>query len=72
MQSEQRRYIRFSLDIPAIRHTRYGDRIETLLPQISIGGCLLEWDESVILGEEFRMLIQLPNKSMIASEWQYQ
>ena len=65
MGIEQRRHIRFSLDIPAIRYTRYGEAMETLISQISIGGCLAEWEESVYVGDEFRMLIQLPNKNFL-------
>jgi PilZ domain len=65
MSIEKRRYIRFSLDIPAIRYNKYGETVETLLHQISIGGCLSEWDESILVGEEFRLLIQLPNKNFL-------
>src|ERR1044072_4598425 len=65
MSIEKRRYIRFSLDIPAIRYNKYGETVETLLHQISIGGCLAEWDESILVGEEFRLLIQLPNKNFL-------
>jgi len=65
MSIEQRRHIRFSLDIPAIRYTRYGEALETVLNQISIGGCLAEWDENVYVGEEFRLLVQLPNKNFL-------
>ncbi len=65
MSTEQRRHIRFSLDIPAIRHTTYGEAIETVLNQISIGGCLAEWDENVFIGEEIRVLVQLPNKNYL-------
>ena len=65
MSIEKRRYIRFSLDIPAIRYNKYGETVETLLHQISIGGCLAEWDESLLVGEEFRLLIQLPNKNFL-------
>lgn len=61
MSIEKRRYIRFSLDIPAIRFNKYGESVETVLHQISIGGCLAEWDENVLVGEEFRLLVQLPN-----------
>ena len=61
MSIEKRRFIRFSLDVPAIRCTNYGEKIETILHQISIGGCLAEWDENILVGEEFRLLIQLPN-----------
>ena len=65
MSIEKRRYIRFSLEIPAIRYNKYGETVETLLHQISIGGCLAEWDESILVGEEFRLLIQLPNKNFL-------
>lgn len=65
MSIEQRRHIRFSLDIPAIRYTKYGEKIETVINQISIGGCLLEADESVSVGDEFRLEIQLPNKNWL-------
>jgi hypothetical protein len=65
MGIEQRRHIRFSLDIPAIRYTRYGEAVETMISQISIGGCLAEWDENVYIGDEFRLLIQLPNRNFL-------
>jgi hypothetical protein len=65
MSSEQRRHIRFSLDIPAIRFTKYNEAFETVLHQISIGGCLLEGDESVFVGDEFRLLVSLPNKNFL-------
>jgi PilZ domain len=65
MQLSQRQHIRFSLDLPAIRYTRFGERQEILLHQISIGGCLLEWDENILTGEVFRLEIQLPNKNWL-------
>jgi len=65
MGIEHRRHIRFSLDIPAIRYTKYGEAIETVINQISIGGCLAEWDENVYVGDEFRLLLQLPNKNYL-------
>lgn len=61
MSIEKRRYIRFSLDVPAIRFTKYGEAVEIMLSQISVGGCFAEWEESILVGDEFRMLIQLPN-----------
>ncbi len=61
MSINQRQHIRFSLDIPAIRYSKFGEKQETLLHQISIGGCLLEWDENLLTGEVFRLEIQLPN-----------
>lgn len=65
MSIEQRRHIRFSLDIPALRFTKFGERVETVLKQISIGGCLMKWDAEVFVGEEFRLLAQLPNKNFL-------
>jgi hypothetical protein len=65
MSIEKRRHIRFSLDIPAIRYTKYGEAVELLLHQISIGGCLTEWDENILVGEEFRLLIRLPNQNFL-------
>ena len=65
MSIEKRRHIRFSLDIPAVRYTKYGEAIEVLLHQISIGGCLIEWDENILVGEEFRLLIRLPNRNWL-------
>lgn len=65
MSIEQRRHIRFSLDIPARRFSKYGDARQTLVQQVSIGGCLLEWDEEIYVGDEFRLLIQLPNKNFL-------
>ena len=65
MTIEQRQFIRFSLDIPAIRQTKYGEMIETVINQISLGGCLAEGDDNVYVGDEFRLLLQLPNKNFL-------
>lgn len=65
MGIEQRKHVRFSLDIPASRYTKLGEAVETVITQISIGGCLSEWDDNVYVGDEFRMLIQLPNKNYL-------
>ena len=65
MSIEQRRHIRFSLDIPAIRYTKYGEKLETSLNQVSIGGCLIEYDEHIYVGDEIRLEIQLPNKNWL-------
>ncbi len=61
MSISQRQHIRFSLDIPAVRHTRFGEKQSTVLQQISIGGCLIDWDESFYTGEVFRLEVRLPN-----------
>lgn len=65
MSISQRQHIRFSLDLPAIRHSKFGDKHPILLHQISIGGCLLEWDDSILTGEVFRLEIQLPNRNWL-------
>ena len=65
MTEHQRQHIRFSLDIPAVRFTKFGEKQETLLHQISIGGCLAEWDENVFTGDEFRLEIQMRNKNWL-------
>lgn len=61
MPINKRQHIRFSLDIPAIRYTKFGERQEIILHQISIGGGLLEWDNAMLTGDSFRLEIQLPN-----------
>lgn len=53
------------MDIPGIRQTKYGETANILLSQISIGGCLTDWDENIYLGDEFRLLIQLPNGNFL-------
>ena len=61
MSISQRQHIRFSLDIPATIITKYGERQQTRLQQISIGGCFTGWEENIYVGDEFRMEIELPN-----------
>src|SRR6478736_1144365 len=61
MSINQRQHIRFSLDIPAIIQLRSGERRETSLEQISIGGCFTSWEEDLLVGDEFRLEIELPN-----------
>lgn len=61
MTTIQRKHTRFSLEIPAIIITGNGERQETVLQQISIGGCFTDWDENILTGDEFRMEIPLPN-----------
>lgn len=60
--------MRLTLDIPAVRITKNGEKISTVLYQISIGGCLIEWDESIQEDDEFRMEIQLPDKNWLPLE----
>lgn len=65
MSDYKRQYIRFSLDIPAVCYTKFGEKQETVLHQISVGGCLAEWNENVYTGDEFRLEIRLPNKNRL-------
>ncbi|MBL8184317.1 MAG: PilZ domain-containing protein [Blastocatellia bacterium] len=65
MSINQRKHTRFSLDIPATIVTKFGDRQETLLQQISIGGCFTDWEENIYAGDEFRLEIELPNKNRL-------
>jgi PilZ domain len=65
MSISQRQHSRFSLDLPAIRYTKFGEKQEVILQQISIGGCLLEWDETILTGEIFRLEIGLPNNNWL-------
>lgn len=61
MSINQRKHVRFSLDIPAILISKYGEKQNTLLQQISIGGCFTDWEENIYAGDEFRLEIELPN-----------
>src|SRR5215218_5076411 len=65
MSLNQRQHIRFSLDIPAVVYSKFGERQETRLEQISIGGCFMGWDAEILIGDEFRMEIELPNKNYL-------
>ena len=65
MSSEQRKHTRFSLEIPATICTKFGERQDTLLQQISIGGCFTGWEENIFIGDEFRLEIELPNKNRL-------
>lgn len=49
------------MDIPAMLSTKFGERHETILQQISIGGCFTDWEENIYTGDEFRLEIELPN-----------
>lgn len=65
MSINQRKHTRFSLDMPAMLITRFGEHQETMLQQISIGGCFTAWEENIYLGDEFRLEIELPNKNRL-------
>ena len=61
MSIAQRRHNRLAVDLPAFRITADGEKLETLIYQLAVGGCLIAWDESIKKGDTFRMEIQLPN-----------
>jgi hypothetical protein len=61
MSIAQRKHVRFSLDIPAVLRKKNGERRDIVLSQISIGGCLINWDPGIYIGDEVRMEIELPN-----------
>src|SRR5687767_13404972 len=65
MSIEQRRFIRFSLDIPAFYHKNNGEVARTFIRQVSISGCLAEWDENIFTGDQFRLELELPNKNRL-------
>jgi hypothetical protein len=65
MSINQRKHIRFSLDIPATIVNKYGERQDTVLQQVSIGGCFTGWEENIYAGDEFRLEIELPNKNRL-------
>lgn len=44
---------------------KFGEQQETLLQQISIGGCFTEWEENVYPGDEFRLEIPMSNRNKI-------
>lgn len=61
MSSEHRRYIRFSLSFQARKPLEKEQFIPVKISQISIGGCLIDWDERVNVGESVRIELQLSN-----------
>ena len=65
MSINQRKHVRFSLELPATLITKFGERQETTLQQISIGGCFTDWEENIYAGDEFRLEIELPNKNRL-------
>lgn len=65
MSIEQRRFIRFSLDIPAYRQTEDGGRRPIMLHQVSVGGCLAGCDDSIYTGDEFRVLLPMSNGNFL-------
>ena len=65
MSIEKRRFIRFSLDIPVTRFAENGRPFPTYIRQVSVGGCMTDWEDDVYAGDEFRIEMQLPNKNKL-------
>src|SRR5688572_10341865 len=65
MSINQRKHVRFSLDIPAMLITKFGERQQTLLQQISVGGCFTDWEENIYVGDVFRLEVELPNRNRL-------
>ena len=65
MSVEKRRFIRFSLDIAITRITENGNIFPSFIRQVSVGGCLADWEDSIFEGDQFRIEIQLPNKNKL-------
>lgn len=68
MSIENRRFIRFALDIPVTLADEKGKKIKTMIRQISIGGCLLDVNDktlSKISGDELRLEFTLRNKNKL-------
>lgn len=65
MTIEKRRFIRFSLDIPAYLMGEEGEEIRAMIRQLSVGGCQADWNESYFQKDEFRLEFPLPNKNRL-------
>ncbi|MEK7724895.1 MAG: PilZ domain-containing protein [Acidobacteriota bacterium] len=65
MTIEKRRFIRFSLDIPAFRYAEEGEELQVMIRQLSVGGCQADWNESIFPDNEFRFEFPLPNKNRL-------
>lgn len=61
MSIEQRKHTRFSLEIPAVIVTGDGERLDTVLEQISVGGCFAGWEENIFTGDDLRLEVWLQN-----------
>jgi hypothetical protein len=61
MSINQRKHLRFSLDIPSSLVAKNGARSEIVLQQISIGGCYTHWHSHLYAGDEFRLEVEMPN-----------
>jgi hypothetical protein len=42
-------------------YRKSGERMLTMLQQLSVGGCLANWDNDFYPGDEFRLELELPN-----------
>ena len=65
MPTNQRQYIRFSLDVPAMFRNSLGEKMPVNLQQISVGGCLMPCRSGIYAGDRFRLEVQLPNGNYV-------
>ena len=65
MSIHKRRYIRFSLDIPALVSDEHGVEHEIMFREISVGGCLAELAETYAKYDEIRFELTLPNNNRV-------
>lgn len=68
MSIENRKFIRFALDVPVTVADEKGEKIKIMIKQISIGGCLIDLDDAAsakITGEEIRLEFTLPNSNKL-------
>jgi hypothetical protein len=42
-----------------------GDALQIIVRDVSLGGCLMDWDENIFPGQEFRIELELPNKNRL-------
>jgi hypothetical protein len=67
MSINQRKHIRFSLDIPATIVNKYGERQDTVLQRSASVGALRVGKDNIFAGDEFRLEVELPNKNRLPS-----
>jgi PilZ domain len=61
VSSETRQYIRFYITLQARRKIFGAGISPVLVKQISLGGCMVEWDENVSIGDKIRIEVLLAN-----------
>lgn len=65
MGIEKRRFVRFSLDVPAVRYYDDGKSVNASLRQISVGGCMIEWNDDIKVDDVIRLELTLPNRNRL-------